>query len=1121
MSETLPSTPDRLDFTAEPDAVRAIAADARLRHAYQHNPRFATETSRIEPLPHQRLAVYEKMLPQPRLRFLLADDAGAGKTIMSGLYIREMLSRRRLQRILIAPPAGLVGNWQRELSDLFSLDFSIVDGSDAKHENPFVGPDSDQVIISVDTLAADNAFDRLAEPNVQPYDLVIFDEAHKLAAYKRGDGSIRKTNRYKLGEAIAGVPALGDEWRLPWSTRHLLLLTATPHQGKFYPYFALWRLLEPEALASQEAFRDYPEDARERHFVRRTKEEMVDRSGEPIFPTRVSTTLEYELDAAERELYDETTDYLEEFYNRAEVLNDRAADLAKAVYQRRLASSTYALRESLKKRRDKLERLTEEIRDASGDFEEIREHISESEELSDLLDERTADEEQLALKEAGLEANEQAERDIIESVLATSPEVLVEERRVVEELIELADEIIDDRTVDESKFEVLSDFLDEEDSRGEKLLVFTEHRDTLEYLKRRLEGLGWAGRIAAIHGGMPYEERDAAVEKFRKPADDGGAQLMLATDAAGEGINLQFCWRMINWDIPWNPARLEQRMGRLHRYGQEHDPVEIYNLVAKNTREGRVQEVLLEKLEKIRDEFGSDKVFDVVGEVLEEVGADDLLSLARDGSRDPERELDDIDEDTVRQVEERRERVYEAPEDVQKHAEKFRERESIEKARHFLPAHVAEYLQRSASLVGLRIEGDVHGHFRLRAEESHALEPLWNVLEKHSEEARERMTARRPSPGEEAIWMRPGEEVFDRYTSLVEDELAEGAKAGAVFEDAEAAQPYLAFLFSARARRRADDDFARFRRPEVVRRRLFAVRASSDKDSTDLKVVDPMQWRLLRPSEKSPIVASSKLVAGAPELFEAAASVASDEVERFAEEARAELASRLEEHVDYVERGFKMEQADLVDRRSELREAVADGEPGAKGRLEQIKQKQRRLAEHRDRTIAALEREPELVEPGHIRHVASALVVPSEEEEAERRRDEKIEEIAMNCARAYEFDSGRDPKDVSTPEGARELDLPEWPGYDLHSEGPDGELRAIEVKGRKHEGRVAVSDNEHEAALNRDDFWIYVVYGCATQSPAIYPFQPDPDDFEAARYEIDPQTVREAAKPVTMSIADD
>jgi transcriptional regulator with XRE-family HTH domain len=312
-----------LDFTGSPHVIRALVEGERLSFGHMFNPAFATEISQIDPLPHQRIAVYERMLRQFPLRFLLADDAGAGKTIMSGLYIREMRARRLIRRILIVPPAGLIGNWERELSSLFSLSFHIVTGADARNGNPFIGDQSDSLIVSIDTLAGARMLSRLRDREVPPYDLVIFDEAHKLSADRGNDLRVRKTDRYKLAEALCGANDSAEEWRLSWNAQHILLLTATPHQGKDYPYYALWRLLEPEILATPETFNEYPESCRQVHFIRRTKEEMVCLNGQPMYPKRISGTLGYDLTqgpVSEQTLYDETTEYMRHVYSRAKML---------------------------------------------------------------------------------------------------------------------------------------------------------------------------------------------------------------------------------------------------------------------------------------------------------------------------------------------------------------------------------------------------------------------------------------------------------------------------------------------------------------------------------------------------------------------------------------------------------------------------------------------------------------------------------------------------------------------------------------------------------------------------------------------------------------------------------
>ncbi len=555
---------------------------------------------------------------------------------MTGLYIREMLSRRLLRRVLIVPPAGLVGNWEREMRKLFNLQFNIIRGAEARDHNPFMGEGSDLVIISVDTLAGESTFSRLKE-GIQPYDLVVFDEAHKLSADREPDMTIRKTDRYRLAEAFAGVPGGEVRWSLPWSTNHLLLLTATPHMGKDYPYYFLWRLLEPYILPTKEAFDTYPIESKQEHFIRRTKEEMVRYDGSKIYPMRISDTTSFELsqgDVSEQRLYSETTAYIRSFYNLARMLNRSAARLAMSVFQRRLASSTYALKCSFERRLEKLDGMIRAL--STGELTEERLRIIQSRlAVHDEFEERTGDEE---AGEEGQEENEIEEEKALGVAINFNVQQLQMERQQVERLLQLASAVLE--RGEESKFEKLREFLMDPKYREEKVIIFSEHRDTMNYLVRRLEAMGLTGKVASIHGGLDYNARDEQITFFRRDSVDGGAQYLIATDAAGEGINLQFCWLMVNYDIPWNPARLEQRMGRIHRYGQKHDPVVIVNLVSAGTREGKVLKILLEKLERIRLELGSDKVFDVVGRLFEGVSIRDYMERALE-----------IDEDVVSDME--------------------------------------------------------------------------------------------------------------------------------------------------------------------------------------------------------------------------------------------------------------------------------------------------------------------------------------------------------------------------------------------------------------------------------------------------------------------------------------
>ena len=829
-----------LDFAGDAEAVSAVVEAWRLAYGHQFNPAFGSETSRIDPLPHQRIAVYERMLRQEPLRFLLADDAGAGKTIMTGLYVREMLSRGRIRRVLVVPPAGLVGNWRRELRTLFRLDFRIVTGADVRGGggagarrrasaangtasdgdagNLFLDPSADLAIVSLDTLVGDKVFAALREAGgAAAYDLVVFDEAHKLSA-TADDHRVRKTRRYELAEALAGCGNPAERFAgLEWSARHLLLLTATPHMGKSSPYHYLWRLLDDQVFPTEAALRRFPPAARSRHFIRRTKEEMVDLQGRPIYPLRSCDTFSYDLTPGpdgEQALYDETTAYLRHTYGRA-FRNRPAVSLAMSVFQRRLASSTHALLRSFERRIAKLKGAAADLaagRITTDELERRQTAIGKAH-AADFFDSSTADEdgrEQDDREDAdgsrrARERNEDYEDAVLGAVIVVAVEEIEQEVRTLVQLRDRARRLMD--TGRESKFEKLRELLEDARYADEKWLVFSEHRDTVDYLVRRLEGLGHAGSIAHIHGGMAWQEREAQVERFRDPA---GARYMVATDAAGEGINLQFCRLMANYDIPWNPARLEQRMGRVHRYGQKRD-VRIVNLVAGKTHEGRVLEVLLKKLNAIRRELKSDKVFDVIGRLFENAplgrymleslqagtngGASGEDGAAGDAAQRVERALTS---DRVRTIGAEERDAYGDADNVKDRLPGLRGDMDRERYLQLLPGYVRHFVGRAAGLLGLQIRGDLDAFFGLAASRSGALDPLLPALDSYPEEARARLCVSRPEnivrkgEGPErssasltpsandgpSIWLRPGEPVFDALAGAVQEAFAQDALRG-------------------------------------------------------------------------------------------------------------------------------------------------------------------------------------------------------------------------------------------------------------------------------------------------------------------------------------------------------
>ncbi|MEQ8974975.1 MAG: helicase-related protein [Coleofasciculus sp. C1-SOL-03] len=1082
-------SPLQIDFLSNPKMVWAVAEGERLTYGHLFNPAFATETSLIEPLPHQRLAVYQYLLKQPRLRFLLADDAGAGKTIMTGLYIREMLSRRLINRVLIVPPAGLVGNWEREMMSLFSLPFRIASGSEAKSDNPFIGADSDLLIVSVDTLAGERMFSRLKESEVIPYDLVIFDEAHKLSADREPDFYIRRTQRYRLAEALTGIETEDERFSLAWNCHHLLLLTATPHQGKDFPYYCLWRLLEPEVLSTFDAFNAYPNQARQRHFLRRVKEEMVRYDGSLIYPMRVSDTLSYELtqgEISEQTLYDQTTDYIESYYNRARILNPSAAKLAMSVFQRRLASSTYALMQSFARRLEKLNGLIADIESGRISIEDLRRRQQRLDrEVRDTLAEKTADEE---VTEEGQEESEVAQNQALAGIAAVSLDELEAERVVVQDLLDLAMQV--NETAEESKFAKLRDFISSPDYKNQKIIIFTEHRDTLDFLVGRLEGMGFTGQVAQIHGGMSYQERDEQVEVFRKPISEGGAMYLVATDAAGEGINLQFCWLMINYDIPWNPARLEQRMGRIHRYGQTHDPVIIINLVAGKTREGRVLKTLLDKLERIRRDLGSDKVFDVVGRIFESVAIKNYMeqAITDQGAEEAEREIEQqLTPEQIQALQQQDANLFGKTGDVRAQLPQLNAQRQHEELRRLLPGYVRRFIEKAASLVDIEIEGDLDGYFSFQALQPGALDWLLPLLDAYPPEQRRRLTVYKPKNTREAVFLHPGEPVFDRFREYVCGKFAQAALRGGVFIDANAQQPYLFHIALICVVRKADSTQRQLGRQEILDSRLIGLKQGTEGQIED---APPEYLTLLKEGEGIPPQGMS-LVIKAPELCQLAKAHALEFVaQSLVMEHRQALVETVPERESFLKRGYDYQEAELAARRLRLRDKVNAGDSRAKGEMTKIKNRQRQLARIREEAIATLHREPELIVPAEVAFLAHALVIPSTDPEQRKRQDQQIEAMAMNKAWQFEASQGAVVQDVSTPQLAREAGLTDYPGFDLLSRYSDGQQLSIEVKGRAQIGAVELTENEWVAACNlRERYWLYVVFNCASSHPRLWRVQ--------------------------------
>jgi superfamily II DNA or RNA helicase len=597
---------------------RLVAEAHRIRLAHLFDPVLAVHTSLVDPLPHQITAVYEAMLPRQPLRFLLADDPGAGKTIMAGLLIKELITRGDLKRCLIVCPGSLAEQWQDELSRRFHLPFEILtnDKLDATRTgNWFV--ENDLAIARLDKLSRNEEVQqKLSAPHCR-YDLIVCDEAHKLSATFFG-GEVKYTKRYRLGQLLSGL------------TRHFLLMTATPHNGKEEDFQLFLALLDGDRFEGK--FRDGAHQVEVSDLMRRmVKESLLKFDGRPLFPERIAYTVPYRLSDAEVRLYQQVTEYVREEFNRAEALqNDKRAGtvgFALTILQRRLASSPEAIYQSLRRRRERLEKRLRELellqRGAAAMQVAMAGRSLDAEDLED-LDEAPENEVEAAEEEVldqATAAATVAELKIEIATLAQLEALAAEVRRSDQdtkwrELSHLLGEIftpsgLSGRVAEPTVPYGAGPIARPTPSPRQKLVLFTEHRDTLAYLERQIGSLlGRPQALVMIHGGMGRAERRKAQESF---LHDPEVQVLLATDAAGEGINLQRAHLMVNYDLPWNPNRLEQRFGRIHRIGQT-EVCHLWNLVAEETREGDVYRRLLEKLEEARQALGG-QVFDVLGKL--------------------------------------------------------------------------------------------------------------------------------------------------------------------------------------------------------------------------------------------------------------------------------------------------------------------------------------------------------------------------------------------------------------------------------------------------------------------------------------------------------------------------
>lgn len=1021
--------------------------------AFEFDPYFGLSVSRVDPLPHQLEAVYDFMLKLPRVRFLLADDAGAGKTIMAGLLLRELKLRGLVERTLVVCPANLAFQWQRELNEKFDEKFLVMRGFELRTQfgvNQWL--EHPQIITSLDLAKREDILPSLKQAQ---WDLVIVDEAHRMSAAAED----KKSMRYRLGELLRDA------------TDHYVLLTATPHRGDPLNFTLFLRLLDEDAFADVRSIREAMDRRRAPFYLRRLKEAMVyfpsrQEGGswvaEKIFKKRIPHTVSFQIDGAEFDLYREVTRFVKSQSARAAAREDdpraRAVGFLMTLYQRRLASSTFAVQRSLEKRARRLESVLERGQQLIAEAIEP----PDADELEEMEEsEREKWEERLALMSVA--RNPQEVRDEIADLLR---------------LAKMAEEV--EASGAEAKLAKLKTVLKEEGffARPEqRLLIFTEFKDTLDYLVRLLGE--WGFRVGFIHGGMKPGSREEPGSRLwaEQQFKDGNFQILVATEAAGEGINLQACHILFNYDIPWNPNRLEQRMGRIHRYGQPEDCL-IFNFVATNTVEGHVLKRLLERLQEIRDALDEDAVFNVVGELLPAAHIDRVLRdyyAGKLGDQDLEsRILRDVSEERFRGI---CQTALEGLATKKLNLGMLVERRARAQEHRVVPETIARFLTESAPLASLNLvpnsslphtfdPGPTPGRLhRCEQDQDWRLPRLVNRYPRLS-------TDRKTAEEHNLEWVTPGHPLFEALRRNALEEARPSLAEGAVFYSLRHDQPARLDFYRARV----VDGLG-----HIVHERLFVVELSSTGGPALREAA------ILGDFQPAMVPATLPEIATAPE---ATGFLQDQALAPFLEEVKTERFSEVERIRHHVEIAL----SELIARADQDIGRYADEKEqnleGAAGRLAIAIEKHDQLCRRREQRREELERQQALSLQA-VERIASVLVLPHPErgkpELRNLRPNPETEQTAMRVAMDYERAAGRAVADV------HEKDL----GYDLTSlDTASGELRLIEVKGlAASEGPIIITPNEHRVAEDRRDcYWLYVVTDCAADQPKLRTHQ-DPARF--------------------------
>ncbi len=973
---------------------------------------------------------------------------------MAGLIIKELKLRQLVKRILIVTPGHLKDQWRRELKDRFEEAFEVIDRlrMDSLYRAN-IWLKENHIITSIDFAKRDEVLPSIAAAH---FDLIIVDEAHKMSAY-RYDEKIDKSERYKLGEVLSDV------------TNHLLFLTATPHKGDSENFRLFLDLLEHGFFASNEMVQESISNKDNPLFIRRIKEDLKDFEGRPLFLPRQVKTISFNLGANspnEKNLYNELSRYVNTQYNKV-LTKDKKRNVAFAlvILQRRLASSTYALLKSLERRKRRLEDLLKGVADRN----KMPDAIS-------IVSTPNYDYYDYDVVEDMSEQERWKEEEIWETLsVAENKEELEKEIKTIESLINLALSII--QKEEEIKLQQLKQSIQELIGVGSgrtsvplvkhegvplvnkdrKILIFTESRDTLEYLENKIKE--WGFSTNTIHGGMKLEDRINAEAIFRNETE-----VMVATEAAGEGINLQFCNLMINYDIPWKPNRLEQRMGRIHRYGQQRE-VYVFNLVAEDTREGRVLSRLFQKLDEIRHAMGSDKVFDVLSEVLYNRNLSQLLMEAAANARNIDDILKEIeitvDEEYIAKVKENLGETL-----ATRYIDYTRIKEMAQQAREYrlIPEYTESYFKKAFVKAGGKFKKRKDGFlvidsipFDIRkiAEEETFKKDFGQILKKYSKITFDKDIAFKTSDAE---FISFGHPLFEAVLSWVETNLMDSLINGATFYDPDRRLDGYILFYEGEIK---DGTGA------VAGKRLFSFYA----DEKEVIPISPaVIWDIIEGdgSRDNADVESlksrtstrviSKLEGYKAELFKER-SRQSEIKEKYGIKSLEHLILKLDgELITLLGRKESGENVDIVIRNKEERKA--EYEKALKDLKIQI-QKEKSLTMTMPRFI------------GIIR------VKPSEKINHAMQSDIEIENIGMKIAMKYEIENGRTPEDVSL----QNL------GFDIRSTDRNGNARYIEVKARAESGDIALTQNEwFKAHRFKEDYYLYVVYNAST-SPELFIIQ--------------------------------